>query len=419
MTTYLGTKQDDYIDGSAVADLIKGLGGADELTGGDGDDRILGGIGDDYLAGNEGNDTASGGAGDDYLEGGNGDDILKGGNGMDILYGQSGDDRLIGGDGDDFMRGGAGVDYYDGGEGRDIVSLLNSDANQGAVVDLRTQEVINDGYGNYERLVSIESVSAGTAFADTFYGNDESNTIGLSVGDSGQGFGGDDIFVLDNVDGLSLDGGAGIDGIGFGSFYFVPNGSGGTSTISADHGVNVDLARRMIFDDGFGHSLALVSIESVTGGQLDDRLTGTGGGDSIDGGSGDDRIVGLSGADTIRGGYGNDTLIGGLGADTFVYGFFDERGVFGDPLTVDTITDFIQGTAHKPGDKIDLSENAGIFGESHFIGTAEFSGAPGEIRYEISNGQTIVSIEADGRPGIDLSINLTGEIVLTAADFIL
>jgi hemolysin type calcium-binding protein len=59
-----------------------------------------------------------------------------------------------------------------------------------------------------------------------------------------------------------------------------------------------------IFDSGLGG-------DSVTGGNLNDTLSGGGDGDKIDG---------LGGKDTIRGGLGGDKLIGGLGADSLFGG---------------------------------------------------------------------------------------------------
>ena len=55
----------------------------------------------------------------------------------------------------------------------------------------------------------------------------------------------------------------------------------------------------------------------------------------VDGGDGNDSIIGSAGGDTIAGGYGNDTLIGGAGDDFIYAGYGDDSFAGGDG--VDTI----------------------------------------------------------------------------------
>jgi Ca2+-binding RTX toxin-like protein len=73
-----------------------------------------------------------------------------------------------------------------------------------------------------------------------------------------------------------------------------------------------------IFDAGLG-------FDSITGGNLNDRLSGGADSDKIDGGRGDDilrggsaadKLLGGPGRDTLRGEAGNDKLVGGPGRDT-------------------------------------------------------------------------------------------------------
>lgn len=72
-----------------------------------------------------------------------------------------------------------------------------------------------------------------------------------------------------------------------------------------------------VFDSGIG-------FDSVTGGNLNDRLSGGGDSDKIDGGRGDDvlrggtggdKLLGGPGRDILRGEGGNDKLVGGPGKD--------------------------------------------------------------------------------------------------------
>ena len=58
---------------------------------------------------------------------------------------------------------------------------------------------------------------------------------------------------------------------------------------------------------------------------------------------------------------------------------------------------------------------------SDLLGSAAFSGTAGELRYSYSSGTdiTTVTADADGDGDPDLLINLFGQILLTADQFIL
>jgi Ca2+-binding RTX toxin-like protein len=60
--------------------------------------------------------------------------------------------------------------------------------------------------------------------------------------------------------------------------------------------------------------------DSVTGGDLNDTLSGGGSGDKIDGGNGRDILRGGPGGDKLMGGPGNDILKGGPGGDRLIGG---------------------------------------------------------------------------------------------------
>ena len=85
--SYIGTSEDETVDGSGLddvligedgSDTLNGLGGKDLLAGGEGADKLDGGAGDDRLNGNAGDDTLTGGSGDDtfYFNGTFGDDTI-------------------------------------------------------------------------------------------------------------------------------------------------------------------------------------------------------------------------------------------------------------------------------------------------------------------------------------------------------
>ncbi len=224
---------------------------------------------------------------------------ITGTNGNDSLTGTPGNDTISGGSGDDYMNGGAGVDTFDGGPGNDRVSFYDLNATQGAVADLRTQKIANDGFGNAETMTSVEGLGDGTAFADTFDGDDNNNTLLGDSGDTLRGWGGDDSFQIDGAPAL-IDGGTGTNTISlFTQSHLVPANNGGPAhQIVTGKGVIVNLAEQEIWSDGFGGHGVVKNIQNLGGSAGDDILIGDGG---------NNVLWGNGGKDVIDGGAGNDT----------------------------------------------------------------------------------------------------------------
>lgn len=135
----------------------------------------------------------------------------------------------------------------------------------------------------------------------------------------------------------------------------------------------------------------------------------------IDGWVGDDIVIGSAGDDRIALSFGRDVLTGGAGADVFLLD--DERN---SPVSyADTITDFVAGTDRLDVSGVDAKVN--VRGEQAFafIGTAAFSGAAGELRYEVSGGVTHVYGDYNGDRAADFQVDLTGALTLAASDFVL
>lgn len=309
----------------------------ENVTGGDLDDDIVGADNANVLDGGDGDDDIQGRGGADTLHGGDGDDFLMG-DGDDAYKGPSGNDVLNGGAGDDVLRGGAGVDRFDGGEGYDDrVSFFSRAATQGVVANLATGSISNDGFGNAETMVGVEGLGGGTAFADTFIGNELANTIIAGIGDTVRGMGGDDVFELEGAT-ATLDGGEGNDTLeSFSGKAMVRdnNGDGLADDIVATLGVVVNLATGT-FTDGFGNTATLTNIENVGGSLLADTLTGDAninnlqgfdGSDVLSGGGGNDVLDGGSGRDRLDGGAGADLMLGGRGSDTYVVNSSGDRVV--------------------------------------------------------------------------------------------
>ena len=109
--SFIGTEEDDVINGYPEVNHIWGNGGNDTIYGQKNTSYMLGGAGDDtltladgcfdsfysstifgdYAYGMDGNDLIILGAGDDFIYGGKGDDIIKSDHGDDVFYYELGD----------------------------------------------------------------------------------------------------------------------------------------------------------------------------------------------------------------------------------------------------------------------------------------------------------------------------------------
>jgi Ca2+-binding RTX toxin-like protein len=177
--------------------------------------------------------------------------------------------------------------------------------------------------------------------------------------------------------------------------------------------------------------------DMLFGGPGNDHLLGGPGDDSLFGGDGDDRLVGGPGDDVLVGGNGDDVLIGehrqrcahrrhGQGQivrragrpDLFVYNSALESPVGAG-------RDIIMSFSRNQGDRIDVSGidadvNTAPNDSFTFIGTAEFSGSAGELRYFVNNaGHAIVRGDITGNGGADFEIAVNNTALLTAGDFLL
>ena len=198
------------------------------------------------------------------------------------VQGGTGNDSVVGGTGSDNFFGSAGLDTMTGGTGVDTVDYAASAAGVTVNLNLTTAQV-SAGDASGDRLATIEN-AGGSAFADTLTGTKAVNNL--------DGSGGNDVLL----------GGAGADTL-----------VGGLGTDTADYststaGVKVDLADS---DNNAGGDAAgdrLVTVENVTGSNLNDTLSGDDNGNILSGGKGNDSLVGGLGADTLDGGDGIDTV---------------------------------------------------------------------------------------------------------------
>lgn len=155
--------------------------------------------------------------------------------------------------------------------------------------------------------------------------------------------------------------------------------------------------------------------DTVEGKKGADRLNGGAGNDTVDGGKGKDVLKGGGGDDIIDGGKGIDRLYGGGNADTFVF----EKGDTGKARAkADTIFDF------KPnqGDIIDLSgwdANSKKAGDQDFdfIGSQNFHGKAGELRFVKETSDTWIMGDTNGDKKADFMIHLDDAMKLKVDHF--
>jgi Ca2+-binding RTX toxin-like protein len=145
-----------------------------------------------------------------------------------------------------------------------------------------------------------------------------------------------------------------------------------------------------------------------------DKIYGKAGNDYLDGGIGNDFIDGGLGNDTIIGGLGSDRLTGGRGKDKFMYASISDSL----PRTNnrDVLTDF----NGKEGDLIDLKAIDAYTktpGNQAFtyIGSADFTGTKGEVRF--SGG--VLQMNTGTDKIADMEIALTGVTAFQSSYLIL
>ncbi|MBV1800316.1 calcium-binding protein [Siccirubricoccus sp. G192] len=229
-------------------------------------------------------------------------------------------------------------------------------------------------------------------------------------------------------------------------------GTNQADIITATHG-----ADQISTGNGGDQVIALSGDDQVQGGNGDDHLqgvdgddelAGSNGNDELDGGKGDDKLDGGRGNDLLHGGFGVDALVGGRGEDIFSFGtVVGSRG--GSSYRIgtgvgegarDVIGDFQQGADVIDLSLVNFSSGGGpIVGPAtppsdltfEFIGTNAFTdGGGGEphLRYEVLEGRTIIQMDGIRAAGsgafppdgvVDAEIELIGEFVLTAANFLL
>ncbi|MFT3857286.1 MAG: Calx-beta domain-containing protein [Aquabacterium sp.] len=144
--------------------------------------------------------------------------------------------------------------------------------------------------------------------------------------------------------------------------------------------------------------------DSLTGGDLADRLYGDGGNDLINGGKGNDTLHGGDGADVINGDEGNDLIIGGPGGDTLSGGAGADVFVwhFADPGTSSATRpwDVVKDFKLADGDVLDLRDLLQGETSGNLSSYLEFDTST-------SSGNTLIKISANGDFPFGVATNAT------------
>lgn len=389
----------------------------------------------------------------------------------DFYYATSGgNDRMIGGSGNDFFRASGGNDVYNGGGGFNRVSFYT--LRTGVTIDLSVTSAQQISGGSVV-LIDIADLS-GSTLSDVLIGNALDNWIIANGGNDriSAGRGSDFIQIGANTNG---DGGATTDTL-------VDGGAGVSDVIDfaansfATAGALVDLGTRAAQDTGQG-TYTLIGIEQITGTKFADTLIGSSGdnvlygndgsdalsggrggdilwgdaylshtvltgtsgpvalfanedatgGDTLDGGAGDDILHGDGGNDTLVGGTGRDQSFGDAGSDRLIASDNDDlSGGDGDDTFVFTalqttlatkILDFEAGI-----DRVDLSaidaDTTVRRDQAFHLGATEERAGDLVVSYNSATNATTVSLFVDGDARVDATITLTGNVALTATDFV-
>jgi serralysin len=225
----------------------------------------------------------------------------------------------------------------------------------------------------------------------------------------------------------SLFGHAGNDTLRGGDGDDVLNGGAGADVMEGGLGddtyIVTDAADTIIEAAGGGRDVVRASVSVTLAENVEDLVFFTAGNTGIGnaarnllrGSLGSDTLDGAGGHDVLVGGGGADVLMGGAGRDIFAYFAFSDSA----PGESDLIGDFEQGFDRIDLRRIDASADPGDQAFAFVGGGAFAGGGQGSVRFTFSGGETLVEVDAGDGGAAEMVIRLTGNVNLTAADFLL
>ncbi|KII33607.1 beta strand repeat-containing protein, partial [Pseudomonas fluorescens] len=394
--------------GNAVNNRITGNIGNNILDGGMGADTMIGGAGNDTYVVDNINDVVIEQAGEghdlvrtsiSYTLGANVEDLKMFGDTWGALTGNALDNTITGNSATNYIDGGLGADTMIGGAGHDVYYVDNINdvivelADEGIdTVNTSIDYTLADNVEDGQMIGSANLNLTGNALENVLHGNDGNNILSGGLGaDRMIGEGGDDIFIVDNVNDLVFE---------------FQNGGHDLIRTSVDYNLSDYV------EDG-----TLLGSADLTmwGNNLDNILTGNAGNNVLGGNGGTDKLFGGEGNDTLYGGWGHSTLTGGTGADTFAITNMINLGKeFGTSSSQNVIADFNA----LEGDKIDFSKfdiDPMTLGYQHltFIGSNEFTGL-GQLRF----ADNVLSGNLSADAGGHFEVQVVGVNSLSANDVI-
>jgi Ca2+-binding RTX toxin-like protein len=206
--------------------------------------------------------------------------------GISNVVGSTGNDRFVASIGD-------GNNSYDGGPGIDTYDLSATSA--AATVNLATGVSTSAQTGS-DTLAAIENV-LGSSGNDIITGDANDNVItgGAGIDTISSGAGNDTFIATVNDGNDSYNGGTGV------NTYVL-------SATTANATVNLNQGTASSLDIG-ADTLALNTIQNVTGGSGNDNIAGNAQNNVLIGGAGNDALTANGGVDTMIGGLGNDSYV--------------------------------------------------------------------------------------------------------------
>ncbi|CAI8795336.1 serralysin [Pseudomonas sp. IT-232MI5] len=394
-----GSEKNNVLTGNAGNNTLDGAAGADTMIGGAGNDTyVVDNINDVVIEQiGEGHDLVR--TSISYTLGANVEDLTMFGDTWGALTGNALDNTITGNSATNYIDGGLGADTMIGGAGHDVYNVDNINdvivelANEGIdTVNTSIDYTLADNVEDGQMIGSANLNLTGNALENVLHGNDGNNILSGGLGaDRMIGEGGDDIFIVDNVNDL---------------IFEFQNGGHDLIRTSVDYNLSDYV------EDG-----TLLGSADLTmwGNNLDNILTGNAGNNVLGGNGGTDKLFGGEGNDTLYGGWGHSTLTGGTGADTFAITNMINLGKeFGTSSSQNVIADFNA----LEGDKIDFSKfdiDPMTLGYQHltFIGSNEFTGL-GQLRF----ADNVLSGNLSADAGGHFEVQVVGVNSLSANDVI-
>ncbi len=322
-------------------------------------------------------------------------DALSGASSADFIVGGAGSDWLSAGGGNDVILSGAGRDYVTGGSGTDYFMYASvAETGIGATSDLITDFQVGVDKIYLAALQGLPNLAADDHWH--FVGKKYFTGAALEIRTYASG--------SNTIVAFDLDG-----------------------DMKADMEIELSGTRNLTADDFLITATTPDTAEAASFSATAQvaTITGTTGANVINGTVAAEEIYGLAGADTINGGGGDDVIVGGMGRDMMTGGAGHDRFVFASAAESQvggTYRDFIQDFA-RGQDVIDLTAiDADTATSAHdmfnWIGTSNFSGVAGQLRYQFVGSYTVVFGDTNGDKVADFEIGVTGNIHLSSSDFL-